>query len=1155
MPAIVELLANAADPAQVGGKAASLGELLRAGFPVPEGFVVTTHAFRIARGVADVPRDVQEHVLRAYHELFAGGSGRVAVRSSATAEDLPDASMAGQYDTFLDVAGADALLAALRACWASVDSPRLRAYLQQTGRTHDRIAMAVVVQKLIPADISGVMFTVNPHTGSRDELLIEAAWGLGETLVSGRVQPDVLRVRLTDGVVLEETVADKAVMLRAGSRAEQAVPAGLRKTLCLADAHVQQLRDLARRAAAHFQAPQDIEWAIAEGKLYQLQSRPITTLAALDAYHAVLASTRETLQARAAAGRGPWVLHNLAETLPHPTPLTWSIMQPFMTGRGGFGAMYRRAGFSPTPVAERGGFLELIAGRVYMDAARAPEMFFANYPFRYDAALLRRNPQAAQAPPTIPAGGILQRFRGVRRIGRINRQLDRLSATQADGLAQQTIPEFVAWCGEQARLELPALSAAELTALWHQRRQRVLDDFAPACLLPSLIAGRLVAQLQTFLAEHFWHDDPAELAGLLSSSLTPDLTVASNIDLHRLARGALALPEWLARYGHRAPNELDLSSPRWREQPEAVTRLAARLAGAPDPAQHHREHVAAVENKQRWLSSQLRVDARATFAALLDRTRRYMAFREDSKHYLMLGFALLRGTALEVGRRTGLGDDVFYLTELEMLAALSGPVEGALLNARKERHAAESRVLLKHFIDANSIAQIGTPEAHGTAGAGRFPAFALSTGAAQGPVRILCDPAEARDLGADYILVCRSTDPAWTPLLLGAAGVILECGGTLSHGAVVAREMGIPAVVLPDALSLLQEGETVTVDGHSGAVIRNVSDAPLISDAVVEYLAAPPPGRRERQAATLRRVALIGWLAYLAAAFVLPEAWLYQPSLGALDVLLWPLVRGLGKPGAVAVIGAASAAVILLLQFVLTDTPRLREAKARGGPGVPARLFGAAMVPLAVLLGPLVMLFFWLPARVDPASASPPPGSDVTVVAKVDSDFRGPVLLAAAEPLTLDESTPAAQQLAPIREALTPLLSDPTALAALKRPNIEADLRRYLQHLPAQALMWRLRSSPTADGRFAVTLAAGQASVQLPIVLGARAAPAVRDVTLGSNILRAATIVYPKPPPGTPFFSPLARLGYPGLDIGWLGVYLLTYLPTMLLLRRILRLP
>ena len=219
-PILLQDLADCRDKMLAGGKAVNLGVLIRAGFPVPGGFVITTEAYRHARsyGSPHMPQSLAEEIRKSWRTM---GAPAVAVRSSATAEDMAEASMAGQYDTFLDIKSEEGLLDAVQCCWASLDSPRTRAYLTDHGINLATLAMAVVVQKLVPADVAGVLFSANPQTGSRAEMLIEASWGLGESVVSGRVQPDVLRLETNSGRVLAATISDKQVQLKPGDEEEK----------------------------------------------------------------------------------------------------------------------------------------------------------------------------------------------------------------------------------------------------------------------------------------------------------------------------------------------------------------------------------------------------------------------------------------------------------------------------------------------------------------------------------------------------------------------------------------------------------------------------------------------------------------------------------------------------------------------------------------------------------------------------------------------------------------------------------------------------------------------------------------------------------------------------------------------------------------------
>jgi len=1179
------------DLALVGGKGLNLARLIAAGLPVPGGFVVTTAAWRARHEPA-----VGEAIRERYRAM---GSPPVAARSSATAEDLADASMAGQYATVLGIRDEDALVEAVQRCWASIDTPQTRTYFAEQGIDLSQVAMAVVVQRLVPADVAGVLFTANPRTGADDEMLIEASWGLGEAVVSGLVQPDTVTVRHDDGSVVESIVADKDTWVPPGTAEPCPVEEARRREPCLSPTHVEKLWQLGRRCQDHFAHPQDIEWAIAGDELFLLQSRSITSLDETDAYEVVAREAQVEVHRLIAEGRGPWALHNLAETLPHPTPLTWSVIGRFMSGAGGFGEMYRQAGFEPSERVCRDGFLTLVAGRPYMDTSLAAEMFFEGYPFAYDLAELRANPDAGQAPPTLPRGSLLARWRGARRVARATERVRALAVDFDADFVGRRVPEFAAWCAEEAARDLGALSNDELVAAWRERERWVMDDFGPASLLPTLIAEMAVTDLRTLLDELFWDDDPDALVDLLASAHEPDATVRGSMELYEVAMGQRTLDAWLADHGHRAPGEFDLATPRWREQRDELAAMVERLGSGADPRAIHDRHMAEAAQRLEALRHDLAPEDRDALDQALGVARRYMPFREDAKHELMRGYALLRSVAVEAGRRLEIGDDVFLLTADEMVDALAdGAVPERTVAERRATRKAERRLRLSRVIDAEGVDTLGHPvlPERGT----RLSAFPVSAGVATGPARIVRAVEEAGELGTGYILVCPSTDPGWTPLFVNAAGLVLERGGSLSHGAIVAREMGLPAVVLPDATRALEEAATVTVDGNAGAVLHGEAEDVAMVEVeptdvrIARALTPPAAGRRERGAGRLRNIALAVWGCYLAAAFLLPDGWLYGPSLTALDLVLWPLVPVMGKAWTVALVGAALAVLTMVGQRLLTDHERLRVAKARSTAlrveaarlpedsprrgammrlvnAVQARLLGAALVPLALLLGPLVMTFVWLPARIDPAVWSPPPGTSATVVANVDSHLVRSVELRVPAPLTIDAASSNPRTVPDVRKALESLrdrwatredFSDLPALVEEKATeDPDGTLRELEDYLargvPPVAVAWTVRVPDETEGRFTVEVVTEHGSaLEADIVLGDSHPPSESEVfpTDPEGLLSARIAYPPRERPAT-LWAPLAPFGRPDWDAGWLIIYLLAYLPAMFLCRWLLRIP
>ena len=1137
-------LADGHDSAVVGGKAINLAHLINAAFPVPDGFVVTTHAFRFAEGSIDtLPADVADAIRTAYRDI---GSPTVAVRSSATAEDLDDASMAGQYETYLDLQGEQPVLDAVVKCWGSINSDRVCAYLKERDIPPENVAMAVIVQQLIPAEKAGVLFTANPRTGSTNELLVEANWGLGETVVSGMVQPDTLVLNRATGALESRVISDKDVWLEPGAHEARPLPRDKRQTGCLNPNEMLELWKLGLKVMDHFDSPQDIEWAIAGGKVYLLQTRSVTTLEDAETYEQLLVDVRSQLRTSHKAGRGDWVRHNIDETLPHPTPLTWSVIRRFMSGSGGFGAMYKRVGFEPSATVREDGFLDLIGGRIYMDLSRAPDMFFKAFPYTYDLDLLQSNPDAAQGPPTVPSGPFLAQLGVARRLNVVNRNLRALARDFDRELADEIIPRFELYVRDEKAVDLAALSTSQWLELWQDREREVLDRFAPESLLPSLIAAMALDDLRCFISEHFWDEDPLALAGQLSAGGEGDLTVAASRQLHDIAEGKSTVEQWMAEYGHRAPDEFDLGAPRWRETPGLVARLAGHMKGTISPLERHRARADDVTGRAVELTASLPPGRRDEFAERLALVHRYIRFREDSKHYLMLGYDLLRDMLLDAGRRLDIGDGASLLEIGELHDALvSGIAPLHLIEKRRELRMAQKRLALPDVITEADLVSLG--EAPVVADGDRLDAFVLSGGMCSGPARIVHSPQEAGDLGTGYVLVCPSTDPSWTPLFVGACGVVLERGGTLSHGAVVAREMGLPAVVLSNATRLIEEDEEITVDGQQGAVLRHSASrtappaAPGPDDTRIAPQRTPPvPGRTERRGVVIRNAFLALWTVFFLVYFLAPPV-LEDASHRILDSALLPVVAAAGKPATVALVACLFALLTMVGQKLLTDNHRLREAKKRAsalqkeagslpkdsprfkaltspaGP-VQIRVMKAAFVPLAIFLGPMIVSFLWLPQRVDTAVRNAKPGSAVKVTAVVDGDCDKVVGLSTAEPLALAEISEPEQRIflarGPLEQHLRKLRdtrSDLGDMAWDKALTVKRDRKAYLGELeaflagdmPDQKLSWAVVTPQDTAGKWPITIGAeGGPAVTVHAVLGEGYAPEPKEdlvVTAGGR--------------------------------------------------------
>ncbi len=853
----------------LGGKGCNLCELSKAGFPVPPGFVVTTAAydhFLEANGLrdkviaaatrvdptdaegleacsleirklfagCDVPEALAREICTAYSKMEAAAGHSVAVRSSATAEDLPEASFAGQQDTYLNVRGEEALLKAVRSCWSSLWTARAISYRAQQNIPNDQVALATVVQRMVLSEASGVMFTANPITGARDEILINASWGLGESIVGGHVTPDSLVVEKATGKVKEVTVSEKTVMTKATEQGtvEHEITDATRHARVLDDARAAELAAIGRKIEEHYKSPQDIEWCLAGGRFYIVQARPITALPVSP--EEVEAARRDEIEKvrkyAAEHGKSQWAIYNLAETLKSPTPLTWDIVGKFMSGSGGFIAMYKDMGYFPSERVMREGMLDLIGGRIYAHLGRHAELFFDQWPLEYDTENATDMTAMIEAPPSkfnFERAGMdfLRRMPiYIVKMIRQGRRMKKLARRYLDEFVNEVVPRFMEYANAARARDLSKMTEAELLKELDER-EAAFNQIGREAEKTSSIAGYYHAAVAGVLEQALGEKDGQEKIAELIGGLDNDRTMQQSIDLYRVAQGEMSLEKFIEEYGHRTVGEFELAEPRWSEDAGYLKQQVEtyRMVKGKSPGEsHHRkkeERVLAerrlgqvlAENGASSLEEQVRAD--------LAGAQRYLPYRETSKYYYMMALALVRWCLEELARRWDLGRGIYFLRRKELAEFPRRREElKAEIAKRKVRWEALQRLEMPELISSDDPEAIGRPTPVPEAKDGVFVGKGLASGSETGIARIVHSPNTAGDLGPNYILVCTSTDPGWTPLFVNARGVIVERGGMLSHGAIVARDFGIPCVALANATKLIPDRSEIRVDGNHGHV-------------------------------------------------------------------------------------------------------------------------------------------------------------------------------------------------------------------------------------------------------------------------------------------------------------------------------------------------
>jgi pyruvate,water dikinase len=875
------------DETPIGPKAMSLIRLGRIGLPVPAGFCVAATVLQehleqnnLVAGVKatvdklaeakpqakgallanlraaiikpPLAEEVQREIETHYRALAAD---HVAVRSSGTAEDLPGHSFAGQYDTYLGVADMAGCVEAIKKCWASLWTLRAYEYRERNGFDHLKIGMAVIVQTLITADVSGVIFTVDPLTGGRSRTIIEACFGLGEILVSGKVTPDRFIVHKRNFKILSRTISEKKVertLVGAGLVKEQAVPRERSSACCLENEQIRKLAKLAKKVETELASPQDIEWAICNKTIFFLQSRPITALPPEKSWE----------------DRQIWCCIPAREVMPDVvTPMSLSVIDALLADFIDpiFRLLCMDRGKHP--------IYGLVAGRIYFNANIWGAVFWdlpgtkgldfmklAGGHKGLQKVIDRLQNACDEDLPDVR----FKRYKFFLKIPLII--LGALGNTPNKG--RRILAKVGVENEERLRLHPASLTTEEIAACCQEIMMRLTERLGLLLYLFSVLGALPLLDMVC----NKWLPDSGAKAGKLLTGMGGMVDAAAGLDIWRLAAmanskaevrdlilsnedwraieenlshtgsGREFLAEWnrfMLLHGHHCRGELELYNRRWAETPDYVLKFVRShitQMGKIDPVQSF----ATAAKQRRELEQQCRKQLknpikRMIFNLLLARAQQGSVFRENAKSEVIKLLTTMRKLLIELGKRlTDSGvlenaDDIFFLRREEIAPVVNGSADFDIrqaVTARRAEYNKNNSVIPPDVVFGKFDPDSHIPDPPAGCRAGIedeqtqvLNGLGVSPGRAMGKARVILRADTEEQLLAGEILVAPFTDPGWTPYFVPAAAIVMDEGGVISHGSIVAREYGIPAVVnVGNGTESIKTGQTIQVDGDHGVV-------------------------------------------------------------------------------------------------------------------------------------------------------------------------------------------------------------------------------------------------------------------------------------------------------------------------------------------------
>ncbi|WP_334074538.1 MULTISPECIES: phosphoenolpyruvate synthase [Paenibacillus] len=845
----------------VGGKGLNLGELSKIqGIRVPEGFCVTTAGYRQAiehnetyhallnrlatlkeedrEQIGEISRKIRETLMEVEipsdvvktvtHYLSRFGEEHAyAVRSSATAEDLPHASFAGQQDTYLNIVGVDAIMQHIRKCWASLFTERAVIYRMQNAFDHRQVYLSVIVQRMVFPQASGILFTADPMTGNRKLLSIDASFGLGEALVSGLVSADGYKVR--EGEIIEKRIATKTLAIygrKEGGTETRQIDSDQQKTQTLTEEQILQLARIGRQIEAYFGQPQDIEWCLADGTFYIVQSRPITTLYPIpeandQENHVYLSVAHQQMMTdpikplglsfyllitpapmRKAGGRlfvdvapmlaSPAGRETLVNTLGQSDPLTKDALMTIVERN--FIKLLPNNQTAPVP------------GKSNTDMLTQLE----NNPTIVSELIKRTQTSIEELKQNIQTKSGSDLFDFI--LDDIQQQLKKILFDPQSTAVFMSAMEASSWINENMYKWLGEKNAADTVS---QSVPNNITSEMGLALLDVADVIRPYPEVINYLEQAKEDDFWGELVKFKGGQETRD-----------------AIYDYLGKYGMRCTGEIDITRTRWSEKPITLVPMILGNIKNFEPNASSRKFEQGRKEalaKEQELLERLKAlpdgeqKAKET-KRMIDLIRNFIGYREYPKYgYVSRYFVYKQALLKEAERLVQFGvireqEDIYYLTFEELHEVVrTNQLDYRIISKRKDEYKLYEKLTPPRVITSDGEIITGRyKREHLPAGA--IAGLAVSSGVIEGRARVILNMEDA-DLEDGDILVTAFTDPSWTPLFVSIKGLVTEVGGLMTHGAVIAREYGLPAVVgVENATKLIKDGQRIRVHGTEGYI-------------------------------------------------------------------------------------------------------------------------------------------------------------------------------------------------------------------------------------------------------------------------------------------------------------------------------------------------